>query len=348
MRQALWLLAAAAGAGARGDAGARPGTHGRGGLRCGRGDGGAHRGHLPVALVGAGDAARARHGAELGGRRGHGGGARRSSDAARSLALPLMMVGVTLHFAVMRTSMGLGRWARRGPRRGGGARLFRCRLHHDPVSPRDTAARSLARRLRDAKMHVMIVELGHFALLLALLVACVQMVVPLVGADRGWRGWMAVGEPAATAQFLLLLFSFAALTWAFVTSDFSVRLVTANSHTDKPMIYKITGVWGNHEGSMLLWVLILALFGAMAGWFGGNLPDRLQGPRAGRAGRGRRRLPRLHDLHLEPVPAARHAALQRAGPEPAPAGPGPRLPPAVPLRRLCRASRSPSPSRSPR
>jgi cytochrome c-type biogenesis protein CcmF len=122
----------------------------------------------------------------------------------------------------------------------------------------------------------MIIELGHFALVLAFVVACIQMVVPLVGAEKGWRGWMAVGEPAATTQFLLILFAFAALTYAFVTSDFSVRLVAVNSHTDKPMLYKVTGVWGNHEGSMLLWVLILALFGAMAGWFGGNLPDRLR------------------------------------------------------------------------
>jgi len=122
----------------------------------------------------------------------------------------------------------------------------------------------------------MIVELGHFALILAFVVACVQMVVPLVGAQRGWQGWMAVGEPAATTQFFLILFSFSALTYAFVTSDFSLRLVTLNSHTDKPMLYKVTGVWGNHEGSMLLWVLILALFGAMAAWFGGNLPERLR------------------------------------------------------------------------
>ncbi len=122
----------------------------------------------------------------------------------------------------------------------------------------------------------MIVELGHFALVLAFVVAMVQVVVPLVGAHRGWSGWMAVGEPAATTQFLLILFSFAALTWAFVTSDFSVRLVMVNSHTDNPMLYQVSGVWGNHEGSMLLWVLILALFGAMAGWFGGNLPDRLR------------------------------------------------------------------------
>ncbi|MEM1066636.1 MAG: heme lyase CcmF/NrfE family subunit, partial [Pseudomonadota bacterium] len=122
----------------------------------------------------------------------------------------------------------------------------------------------------------MIVELGHFALILAFAIACVQMVVPLVGAHRGWRGWMAMGEPAATTQFLLLAFSFAALTYAFVTSDFSLRLVVLNSHTLKPMIYKITGVWGNHEGSMLLWVLILALFGAMVAWFGANLPPKLR------------------------------------------------------------------------
>jgi cytochrome c-type biogenesis protein CcmF len=134
----------------------------------------------------------------------------------------------------------------------------------------------LADPARPAIVPRMIIELGHFALVLAFVVACVQMVVPLVGAEKGWRGWMAVGEPAATTQFLLILFAFAALTYAFVTSDFSVRLVAVNSHTDKPMLYKVTGVWGNHEGSMLLWVLILALFGAMAGWFGGNLPDRLK------------------------------------------------------------------------
>lgn len=120
----------------------------------------------------------------------------------------------------------------------------------------------------------MFIELGHFALILAAVVAVVQTVVPMVGAHKRWPGWMAVGEPAATAQLLLVAFSFAALTYAFVTSDFSLQLVVANSHTDKPMLYKISGVWGNHEGSLLLWVLILALFGVCAAWFGGNLrPD---------------------------------------------------------------------------
>ncbi|MEO1950244.1 heme lyase CcmF/NrfE family subunit [Thioclava sp.] len=122
----------------------------------------------------------------------------------------------------------------------------------------------------------MINELGHFALILAFAVAIVQAIVPIVGAPKGWPGWMAVGEPAATAQFLLIAVSFAALTHAFVVSDFSLKLVWANSHTDKPMLYKITGVWGNHEGSMLLWVLILSLFGAAAAVFGGALPPRLR------------------------------------------------------------------------
>ena len=122
----------------------------------------------------------------------------------------------------------------------------------------------------------MLNELGHFALVLALAVALVQSIVPLIGAHKGWAGWMAAGDPAASAQFLLIAFAFVALTWAFVTSDFSLQVVFANSHTDKPMLYKVSGVWGNHEGSMLLWVLILALFGATAAWFGKALPVRLR------------------------------------------------------------------------
>ena len=122
----------------------------------------------------------------------------------------------------------------------------------------------------------MITELGHFALILAFLVAIVQATVPLIGAWRGNPRWMAVAEPAASAQCLLIAFSFAALMYAFIVSDFSLRLVVLNSHSAKPMLYKISGTWGNHEGSMLLWVLIVALFGAMAAWFGGNLPPSLR------------------------------------------------------------------------
>ncbi|MGB3247487.1 MAG: heme lyase CcmF/NrfE family subunit [Sulfitobacter sp.] len=122
----------------------------------------------------------------------------------------------------------------------------------------------------------MITELGHFALILAFGVAIVQMVVPLIGAYKRWPGWMAVAEPAAGAQFALTALSFGALMRAFINSDFSLRLVVANSHSLKPMLYKISGTWGNHEGSMLLWVLIVSLFGAMAAWFGGSLPPTLR------------------------------------------------------------------------
>ncbi|TMM54881.1 heme lyase CcmF/NrfE family subunit [Sulfitobacter sabulilitoris] len=122
----------------------------------------------------------------------------------------------------------------------------------------------------------MITELGHFALILAFMVAIVQAVVPLIGAHLRRPGWMALAEPAATAQFLLVAFSFGALMHAFITSDFSLKIVVDNSHSAKPMLYKISGTWGNHEGSMLLWVLIVTLFGATAAWFGGSLPPGLR------------------------------------------------------------------------
>ena len=122
----------------------------------------------------------------------------------------------------------------------------------------------------------MLTELGHFALVLGFVVACLQMVVPMVGAARNWRGAMALAVPAALVQLVLLGFAFAVLMQAFITSDFSLVLVADNSHTDKPLLYKIAGTWGNHEGSMLLWVLILAVFGAAAALFGNDLPRRLQ------------------------------------------------------------------------
>ena len=122
----------------------------------------------------------------------------------------------------------------------------------------------------------MLNEIGHFTLLLAFCVALIQATVPLFGANKGRTDLMAIAESSANLQFALLLASFAALTHAFVTSDFSVKLVVLNSHSLKPMLYKVTGVWGNHEGSMLLWVLILSLFGASASWFGKSLPILLK------------------------------------------------------------------------
>src|SRR3954453_16121210 len=118
----------------------------------------------------------------------------------------------------------------------------------------------------------MITEFGHMALILALGVALVQSSVPLLGAARGNSAWMAVGRNAALAQFGLVAVAMAALMHAYVTSDFSVVNVVQNSHTDKPLLYKVTGVWGNHEGSMLLWIFMLSVCGGALALFSGNLP----------------------------------------------------------------------------
>ena len=122
----------------------------------------------------------------------------------------------------------------------------------------------------------MIPELGHFALILAFVVAIVQGTLPLIGASRGDVRLMALGRTAALTQAFLVALSFGALVQCYVTSDFSVANVVANSHSAKPLLYKITGTWGNHEGSMMLWTLILALFGAAVAVFGQNLPDTLR------------------------------------------------------------------------
>jgi len=121
-----------------------------------------------------------------------------------------------------------------------------------------------------------IAEAGHYALVLALVLALIQSVVPVIGARLRDPALMNVARSTALTQFAFTAVSFTALTWLHVTSDFSVTNVFENSHSLKPMIYKLTGVWGNHEGSMLLWVLILALFGALVAAFGNNLPRSLR------------------------------------------------------------------------
>lgn len=122
----------------------------------------------------------------------------------------------------------------------------------------------------------MIAEAGHFALILALFVAMVQAVIPMYGAHRGVDKWMAMDRPTAISQVLLVSFAFGCLTYSHVVSDFSVLNVYQNSHSAKPMLYKVAGVWGNHEGSLLLWVFILALFGSAVAFFGNNLPPSLR------------------------------------------------------------------------
>ncbi|HNS94109.1 MAG TPA: heme lyase CcmF/NrfE family subunit, partial [Thauera sp.] len=119
----------------------------------------------------------------------------------------------------------------------------------------------------------MIPELGHFALILALVLSLVQGIVPLVGASRNSMALMAVGRPAAQGQFFFILFSYVCLTWAFVTSDFSVQLAASNSHSATPLMYKITGVWGNHEGSLLLWAMSLSLWTVAVTVFSRHLPE---------------------------------------------------------------------------
>ncbi|MBS0341385.1 MAG: c-type cytochrome biogenesis protein CcmF, partial [Proteobacteria bacterium] len=92
-------------------------------------------------------------------------------------------------------------------------------------------------------------ELGHFCLILALLVAAVQAVLPLAGAALQRPRWMAVAKPAARLQCLLVVLAFAALTWCFVDNDFSVRYVATNSNSALPLAYRMAAVWGSHEGS---------------------------------------------------------------------------------------------------
>jgi cytochrome c-type biogenesis protein CcmF len=121
----------------------------------------------------------------------------------------------------------------------------------------------------------MIAEIGHFALILAFVLSLVQSTIPHYGAVKRHTGMMAVAQSTAIGQLVFLIAAFICLTVAFVVSDFSVQLVAMNSHSDKPLVYKIAGVWGNHEGSMLLWVLILGIFGGAVAVFGKNLPKTL-------------------------------------------------------------------------
>ncbi|OUS06330.1 c-type cytochrome biogenesis protein CcmF [Rhodobacterales bacterium 52_120_T64] len=122
----------------------------------------------------------------------------------------------------------------------------------------------------------MIPELGNLALTLALAVAVVQSFLPMLGASRGNILWMRSALTTSSLQFVLIALSFSALMRSFIVSDFSVVNVASNSHSLKPLLFKIAGTWGSHEGSLLLWVLILAAFGASVTWFGANIPDTLR------------------------------------------------------------------------
>ena len=122
----------------------------------------------------------------------------------------------------------------------------------------------------------MIAELGHYALMLALGLALIQGSMPVVGARSNDPVLIGIAAPAALAQFAFVAIAFGALAACYVTSDFSVLNVYENSNSTMPVIYRLTSLWGNHEGSMMLWVFILAFFGALVAAFGGNLPAVLK------------------------------------------------------------------------
>jgi cytochrome c-type biogenesis protein CcmF len=119
----------------------------------------------------------------------------------------------------------------------------------------------------------MIPELGQLALSLALVVALIQGSIPLLGAAKGNLAWMSLARPAAQAQAMLVAFAFGCLTWSFVTNDFSVSYVAMNSNSALPLHYRIAGVWGGHEGSFLLWCLILGVWMVAVSFFSVHLPE---------------------------------------------------------------------------
>ena len=191
----------------------------------------------------------------------------------------------------------------------------------------------------------MITELGHFALILALGVAIVQMVLPAWGAHVREPRLMAVGEPAALAQLTLITIAFLSLTHAYVTSDFSVESVWSNSHSMKPLLYKVSGVWGNHEGSMLLWVLILAMLRRRRRAVRRQPAGDAARQRARRAV-GRSPSPSSPSSCSRPTRSCASTAAAR-GPRPQSDPAGPRRSPSIRRSSTSATSASRSPSRSP-
>jgi len=121
----------------------------------------------------------------------------------------------------------------------------------------------------------MIPELGHFALIIAFAVAIVQSVVPLIGAAKNQAALISLARPAALTQLLFIGLAYAALTNAFIVHDFSVLYVSQHSNMVQPLMYRISGVWGSHEGSLLLWALILSVWTVAVAVYSKNLPEIL-------------------------------------------------------------------------
>ena len=118
----------------------------------------------------------------------------------------------------------------------------------------------------------MLGELGNFCLVLALCVSVVQSIIPLVGTYRNRQSWMVFGRSAAYTQWLLVLASYCILTYAFYLNDFSIEYVSRTSNLSQPLMYRLSGVWGGHEGSLLLWILMLSSWTALVARFSRGIP----------------------------------------------------------------------------
>jgi cytochrome c-type biogenesis protein CcmF len=121
----------------------------------------------------------------------------------------------------------------------------------------------------------MIPELGQFALIVALLLALIQATLPLIGASQGNRSWIALAAPAGQAQFIFIAIAFSCLGYSFITNDFSVLNVATNSNSQLPLHYRLAATWGSHEGSLLLWTLMLGLWTVAVTLFSRHLPDEM-------------------------------------------------------------------------
>ncbi len=119
----------------------------------------------------------------------------------------------------------------------------------------------------------MIPEIGQFALIIALLLALTQAILPMIGASRGKRSWVAVAAPAGQAQFIFVAIAFCCLGYSFIINDFSVLNVATNSNSRLPLHYRLAATWGSHEGSLLLWSLMLGLWTTAVTLFSRHLPD---------------------------------------------------------------------------
>src|SRR3990172_8900051 len=121
----------------------------------------------------------------------------------------------------------------------------------------------------------MVPEIGQFALILALLLALTQGVLPIVGATRGIPAWISVARPAAQGQFVFVAIAFGCLAWSFANNDFSVLNVATNSNSQLPLQYRLAATWGSHEGSLLLWVLMLGMWTVAVTVFSRHLPEEM-------------------------------------------------------------------------